>query len=142
MLKLLKDLALALVNATLLLVAACLFLAWQLSLRVDGVAASFAENLQLVAPLRGDVQAMTSEIAGLRGDLAALATRTGEIDSAMLAALETRIDGVQVRLTAAGDRFDQLVQAPEQMIDHVIETGATQFSRAVNDIRSCEKPPS
>ena len=61
MIKTLKDLALALLNATLLLIALCLFLAWLVSSRVDGMLATFASNLELVGPLREDVQAMTAE---------------------------------------------------------------------------------
>ena len=37
MAKTLKDLALALLNATLLLIALCLFLAWQVASKVDGM---------------------------------------------------------------------------------------------------------
>ena len=144
MAKIIKDLALALVNATLVLIAVCLFLAWRLGATVEGMTATFAQHLELLAPLRAEVATMTGEIAGLRGDIAALSSRTAEVSGARIAALEARIDGVSARLDATEGRFDQLVQAPGQMIDRVIETamqtGATEFSRAVNDIRGCRKP--
>jgi septal ring factor EnvC (AmiA/AmiB activator) len=144
MAKIIKDLALALVNATLVLIAICLFLAWRLGATVDGMTATFAENLELLAPLRAEVAAMTDEITGLRGDIAALSSQTAEASDASLQALEARIAEASARLDATQGRFDQLVQAPGQMIDRVIEaamqTGATEFSRAVNDIRGCRKP--
>ena len=62
--KVLKDLALALVNATLILVAVCLFLAWQLSRTVEGLLANAAGQLQVVEPLRARMAETRAELAG------------------------------------------------------------------------------
>ncbi len=144
MAKLFKDLALALLNATLLLVAICLFLAWRLTATVDGMVGTFASNLQVVAPLRQDVQAMTAELAALRADLAALKSQTGEINSAALQTLQARVDKMEARVAQAGDRIDALKRAPRELVDQAIETSmqsaASAFSTAINDIRTCEPP--
>lgn len=141
MAKLLKDLALALVNATLLLAALCLFFAWRLTATVDGMVGTFASNLQVAGPLRQDVQAMTTELAALRTDLAALGSRTGEINSAAMQAVQVRVEKMEARVAQAGDTIDALKAAPGELVDQVIETSmqsaARAFSAAVNDIRAC-----
>ena len=144
MIKTLKHRALALLNATLLLIALGLFLAWLVSSRVDGMLATFASNLELVGPLREDVQAMTAEVAALRADLASLSSQGGEAGSATMRAVQDRIAALDARLTQADARIETLRQAPGELVDRAIErtmtTAASEFARAVNDIRGCGKP--
>lgn len=146
MVKLVKDLVLALLNATLLLVAACLFLAWRLSVTVDGMVGTFASQIEVVGPLREDVQGMTGEIAALRADLAAIATQTGEAGSATLLAVQRRVDGIDARLTETGARLDDLMREPGLLIDRAIDRtiagAADEFAGAVNGIRGCVPPGS
>lgn len=146
MIKLSKDLALALLNATLLLIAVCLFLAWKTSVKVDGMVATFASHLEVVGPLRTDVQDMRGEIAALHSDLAALASQTGEAGSAKLEAVRQRVAGIDSRLSEAGAKIDALVQEPARLVDQIItttmSTAADEFSGAVNHIRGCSPPGS
>jgi hypothetical protein len=95
---LLKELARALLNATLILVALCLLLLWQLSASMERVSSGLAASAQAVAPLRADLQAVSREVAGLRADLAAAPTR-GTLD-ARAAAVTTRLDGIEEKLAA------------------------------------------
>ncbi|MFV0514865.1 MAG: hypothetical protein ACK5MY_14745 [Jhaorihella sp.] len=143
MAKTLKDLALALLNATLLLIALCLFLAWQVASKVDGMIATFASNLEIVAPLREDVQAMTGEVAALRTDLASLSSQGAEAGSATMRAVQNRVAALETQLSQAGARIDALLQAPgalvDQAIDRTMTSAASEFSRAINDIRGCGK---
>lgn len=142
MVKLLKDLALALLNATLLLAAIGLFFAWRVTSTMDGMVATFAGNLEIVTPLREDVQAMTTELAALRNDISALKSQTGEVSSATLRMVEDRVEKMESRVEEARNSIDDLKQAPDQMVDHAIEktmqTAADEFSRAINDIRNCQ----
>ncbi|WP_419739871.1 hypothetical protein [Ruegeria sp.] len=70
MAKTLKDLLLALLNATLILVALCLFLGWKLASTVEDVTSGLSEKLQVVAPLRDEAQGIREQLSGLRSDLA------------------------------------------------------------------------
>lgn len=142
----LKNLALALLNATLILVALCLFLAWKISQTVDGVAQNFASSLQIVTPLREDVGAMTSELAALRADLATIRDQTGEARSQAMGAVQDRMSAIDARLSDASARLAALQDAPRELLDQSVErtmaAAADEFSRAVNDIRGCTAPAS
>ncbi|MFT7596253.1 MAG: hypothetical protein ACI8R4_003588, partial [Paracoccaceae bacterium] len=87
----LKKLGLALINATLILIVLCLFLAWKVTSRVDDLASNFAQNLNTVAPLREDIQGATSEMAALRSDLATLKAQSGDVSSATLQRIQDRM---------------------------------------------------
>ena len=134
MAKTLKDLALALLNATLILVALCLFLAWQVVSTARDVTDRLGEELAGMAPLRGAVLEVRDEVAGLRQDLAAL--RDGD-SPALPEEIQARLDGLEGRLDGAAERLEALSGAPERLIDHTIETAADAAASRVMDIRGC-----
>ena len=82
--KTLKDLFLALLNATLILVALCLFLFLMAANKANSLTETFAEHLQIVGPLQESVQTTGTEIAALRSDLAELKNQSGEVSSATM----------------------------------------------------------
>lgn len=139
MAKTLKDLALALLNATLILVAVCLFLGWKLSSTVNGVLTDFASNIQIVGPMRDDVQTMTAEVSALRGDLASL--KSGEYSPEILSRVQTRMDHVEARMDKMGQRLGDLTALPQTMLDQSIEKLGNEAAHAVNDIRGCVPRP-
>lgn len=136
----LKNLGLALINATLILIALCLFLAWMITGRIDSLASTFAQNLNIVAPLREDIQGATAEMAALRSDLAAIKTQSGDISSATLQRLQERVEQTQSKLDMAQQSVSKLTQAPARLIDHAIETAADEFAERVTAIRGCVPP--
>lgn len=143
-LRALRDLALALVNATLILIALCLFLALRLVDRVDGITETFAANLVSVDPLRRDVGQMTDEIAGLRADLAAVRTQTGELTSESARALAERLDAFEARLNEVRDRTDTVKSRietaefnPEAMLERAIETAVAEFTAQAGQLAGC-----
>ena len=140
MLTTLKNLGLAMINATLILIVLCLFLTWKITNRVDNLASNFAQNLNIVAPLREDLQGATKELAALRSDLAALKTQSGDVSSATLQRLQDRMSQTQGKLETAQQSVRDLTQAPAQLIDHAIETAADEFAQRAKDIRGCVPP--
>lgn len=132
-----RNLFLALLNATLLLLALCLFLALQLSHKTEDIAASFASNLVTLAPLRDEVGAMTAELSGLRGDLQTLRedgrTMTGETADR----LDARLDRIGTRLDSAVARIDAVQTAPSQLLDQAIDRVAGQIKQSVGEFGSC-----
>lgn len=135
MLKTLKDLVLALLNATLILIALCLFLGWKVSSTIDTMLMDFVRQVEIVGPMRSDVQDMTDEIRGLRSDLAGLAA--GVSDPQLLDRVQTRLSQVDGRVAAMGDRLDALLGLPEQMLDQSIEKLGLQAAHTINNIRGC-----
>lgn len=141
MMKTLKNLALALLNATLILIALCLFLAWKVTDKVDDLAGNFAQNLSVVTPLREDIQGVTDELAALRKDLAGLAAQTDTINSAALQRIQGKVEQAEAKLTTAQQSIRNLTQAPTRLIDYAIETAADEFAKRATEIRGCGVPP-
>lgn len=137
MTKTLKDLALALLNATLILIALCLFLAWQTTAAVDAVTENFALTLQRVTPLRDEVKATREEVIGLRQDIANLKSSGSEFNSAAAQGILNRLTVIEAKVEAAQKNITSLADAPEQLIDYSIETAADQVARSISDIRGC-----
>lgn len=136
----LKKLGLALINATLILIVLCLFLAWKVTSRVDDLASNFAQNLNTVAPLREDIQGATSEMAALRSDLATLKAQSGDVSSATLQRFQDRMAQTQAKLDTSQRAVGKLTEAPSRLIDHAIETAADEFAQRFTDIRGCVPP--
>ncbi|MFC3614932.1 hypothetical protein ACFORG_14270 [Lutimaribacter marinistellae] len=138
--KVIKDLLLALLNATLILVAVCLFLGWKLMSTVDGVVATAASNLELLRPLREEVGGMRDDVQGLRQDLAALVEGADGLSSAAAQRLSARAEALEARLDAVGTRLSDTLGSPEELIDHTIETAADRAARSIADLRGCTLP--
>lgn len=137
MIKTLKSLALALLNATLILVALCLFLAWKVASTVDGLTATFTQNLEVVTPLKDEIGAVKQEIAATRDTLKTIDPGESLANIQLLEQVQTRLDKLDQRMASAGAAITDLKQAPARLLDHAIEESAAKFGAAVNDIRRC-----
>lgn len=142
MTKNIKDLALALVNATLILVIVALFLTLKVVNKADDLTATFAQNLVQIQPLRDEVVAMSQEIAGLRADLNTVVTGTDTLNGAAAQRLETRATALQTRLDDMQASMAKLSNAPYDIVDHAINSAADATADRVNDIRGCVPPQS
>ena len=140
MLNTLKNLFLALLNATLILIAVSLFLLWKVTQTADAIVTNFAQELAIVAPLRDDLQAATAELAALRGDLQTLGDGAGGINPAALQQLQLRVDVLGSDIADARQSVQELAQAPALLVDHAIETASREFSRRAMEIRGCAAP--
>ncbi|MEX0286960.1 MAG: hypothetical protein AB3N23_20340 [Paracoccaceae bacterium] len=125
--KTIKDLLLALVNATLILIALCLFLGLQVVNRANDITATFASNLVKLEPVKAEVAGVREEVAGLRADLQTLQAGSGELSSAALAGLETRLDAVSGRLDGMQATVQEVKSLPYDLTDHAIEKAAQEF---------------
>jgi len=137
MTKTLKDLALALLNATLILIALCLFLAWRTATAVDAMTENFALTLQRVTPLRDEVSATRDELTALRQDVAALKAGGSELSSAAAQRLMNRLNVIDTQIDVAQRKITNLVDAPEKLIDYTLETAADKAARSISDIKGC-----
>lgn len=135
--KTLKDLLLALLNATLILVALCLFLLLMLANRANSLTESFAQHLQIVAPLQERVQSTGAEIAALRTDLAEIKDQSGDISSATMTRIQDRIEAMESRLAEMQSSMAELRTAPERLLDQAIEKAGDQAVVSITRIRGC-----
>lgn len=144
----LRDLALALVNATLILVAACLFLAWQTAATVERVGVRMAEaateQVARLDPLVDEIAMARSEIAGLRADLAELShraedggARVGETLGERLAEAEARLDAVSGDVAGA---LDAVAADPGLLVDRAVAAGVDRAGLWAAGLRGCTLP--
>ncbi|MGV6803738.1 MAG: hypothetical protein ACWA49_05985 [Ruegeria sp.] len=139
MAKTLKDLLLALLNATLILVALCLFLGWKLAQSVENIQDNFRESLHIVQPLRDQAQGIREDLGGLRTELSGLRNRGDddpETRQKLLLAL-TRLDQVQSKLESTQSRMKELADSPHLLIDYAINTAVDATTQRLIEIRGC-----
>jgi cell division protein FtsB len=125
-----RGLLLALLNATLILAALCLWLAWGALSSAERVAAQINEAAETVLPLRAEIVTLTGEIAATRAELATLRTE-GAGDRA---ALEQRIAGVEAELTRLTTAVTALGADPEALIDRAVTSAFDGLGATVADV--------
>lgn len=135
--KTLKDLFLALLNATLILVALCLFLLLMVVNKANSLTETFAEHLQIVAPLQESVQTTGAEIAALRADLAELKDQSGDVSSATMTRIQGRMETMEARLNDMQGSLEDLRGAPERLLNQAIEKAGDQAVNTATRIRGC-----
>ena len=115
----LGTLALALLNASLLLAALCLWLAWGALSSAERVSLQIRQAADTVTPLRADIAGLTREIGAARADLAALNSR-GTGDASGIRALEERLTGLEAELRGLTNAVTALGADPEALIDRAV----------------------
>ena len=142
MAKTLKDLVLALLNATLILLALCLFLAWMVFDRANQVADTFADAVQVVTPLRTQTQEIVAQLEGLRGDLDALDKDTSVENVRQLAEIRSELATLNTQLNEVHKRIDDLSDKPSQLLDQTITATADAVAVRLTALRGCVPAPS
>lgn len=124
------NLVLALLNATLILAAICLWLAWGALSAAERVSGQIEEAAQTVLPLRTEIVSLTEEIAATRSELADLRSE-GAADRAALA---ERIAGVEAELARLTEAVAELGADPEALIDRAVTSAFDGLGETVADI--------
>lgn len=133
----LGNLLLALLNATLILAALCLWLAWGALSAAERVSEQIGTAAQTVLPLRAEIVGLTEEVAAARADLAAhRASEAADTAEAMasMARIETRL----AELTAS---VGALAADPETLIDRAVTAAFDGLGETVADILSGLRGP-
>ncbi len=120
------GLFLALLNATLVLAALCLWFAWGALSAADRVSGQINEAAQTVLPLRGEIATLTAEIAAARADLAALPPGGTEA-----AALQARLAGIEMRMAELSASVSTLTADPDALIDRAVSLAFTGLGDAM-----------
>jgi DNA anti-recombination protein RmuC len=138
--KTLKDLLIAMINATLSLVAICLFFLWRLSGTAERVVASFAQNLQIVQPLETKVDGLRSQVANLRADLAEISLDSSAVTAQAAERLQTRANALQLELEGINNSLARLADTPETLMQTALDDVATRISGRIGAVASCYAP--
>lgn len=133
----LKNLALALLNATVLLVALCLFLALLIMNSAERVSDTFSEAVSALTPVRTEVSDINEALQGLRSDVQSLAQRPGAISDDQASALTAQIETVNARLDAVNAQLGQLGEVPDQVVTTAIDYIADRVSDGISAYRNC-----
>lgn len=137
MTKVIKDLLLSLLNATLILAAICLLLFWKVSTTSKEVIGEFAGVQNIVMPLREDLRDLSQEVRDMRATLAAAEWIAPGDQPAALAQLDQRMLALDTRMEVAQSRLTTLANMPGQMMDRAIETGVDRAMLRIGALKGC-----
>ncbi len=140
--KVIKDLLIAMINATLILVALCLFLLWQISGTAERVVAEFAQNLQVVKPMEERIANLQSEVSGLRSDLASLSVDSAVLSLPAREALQTRADNLQTQLEGINSSLRTLAATPDRLMTEGLDQLSARASAGLGKLAACHLPES
>lgn len=124
----LGNLALALLNATLILFALCLWLAWSLTSKVEHVTANMAEVTGAILPVRSELRDLTTQIGGAREGLAGL--RDGDGPGLQVCTeLEGGLAQVEARLAELNTTLQQIEAGVGPAVEEAVGTAFGDFGR-------------
>ena len=138
----LRNLGLALLNATLILIALCLWLGWELASSVTTITSDFAASLVSIDPVREEIRELTGELAALRADIATAQNATGEFRSQAIQTALDKIGALDEHFTAIGDQLQTIVSQPEVLVNHAIDRATEEMKEGIADMRGCTRPQS
>ncbi|WP_122076003.1 hypothetical protein [Pseudophaeobacter sp. EL27] len=118
------DLFKALLNATLLLLALCLFLGWQFFTSARDVTDRLGEIGTRFAPIHNQLQSMTEELSALNQAL----TDTAAPDSAEM---RFRLTRLEEQLSGLKEETHALSQLPAQVVGTAVEAAVQEISAEI-----------
>ena len=136
MIKAFWDLVKAMINATLLLVALCLFLGWQLFSSVGRLTDQLADTRESLAPIHQELRDLRADLGQVKAAIASVETNPPETDNPgtfdpelldKLDALDQRIADTQLILTAKLDSMDQTAIAAAETFAASLVRGIAQL---------------
>ena len=141
----LGQLALALLNATLLLIVAALVLSWQLADKVEDVAettiAAATEQVERLTPVTDQATSLRGQLAELRADVAKLENLDGSEATASAQAILAKLDDLEgsiLEMNATLEPFvEQITAEPGALVDRAVETGFAEAGTWIATLRDC-----
>lgn len=127
----LGNLLLALLNATLILLALCLWLGWGAFSAAERVSSQVQASADAILPMRAEIRELTAEIAAARSAIQDLRGQAGD-HSAALAEFEERITKAETRIQRIADRARSLEIQPDILMERAIETMFGEIARIVS----------
>lgn len=132
-----RALLIALFNATLILSALCLWLAWNVVSTAQGVAEEVSRTAETVLPLRAEVRDLSAEVAGLREELAAARAQAETTANDRMEALSDALGGVEARMSDIAGTIDVLRDRPETVMAPAISGVFDRLERIAIRVAGC-----
>ena len=142
------QLALALVDATLLLVVAALFLGWSLAQKVERISevtiASATQQIAAISPVADQVAGLKEDLGLLRADVADLRlTEDGKIEQTA-SRIITKLDALEVELSdvnaTLAPTFKAMSTDPGIVVDRAVTTSLAEVGAWITSLSSCHAP--
>lgn len=127
MLATLKNLLLALINATLILVALCLWLGVSLTDNLRSLTDLVDRGLEAVAPIREDMAGTRAELAGLRETVAEIRATPGELAGEELSQVVEVLERIDGRLADMQAQVTELADLPEEVVQTAVGAVADEI---------------
>ena len=131
------NLFLAFLNATLILLAVCLWFGWRLADTVQGISTEVTRAVAEATPIRDDLRGLTDEVSALRADLSSLRDSSDGFSSFTFARYEQKLDDFGGRLSELGQRMESALSDPDALIETAISATADELTGFVIEMRHC-----
>ena len=135
--KTLKDLFLAMLNATLILVAVVLLLLVLLLTRANSLSEAFAQSLAALEPLEAGIETINSEVSEMRADIVALKPQSQGIMSTKLEELEAELTNIETHLADIKVSMSTLAETPDRLLDDAVASAADYAVGGAARLRGC-----
>ena len=142
------QLALALLNATLILVVLALFLALSLAQTVDGVAekaiTTATQQIAVLSPLADRVSGVEDKLDELRSDMTKLQliedTKVTDAAETILGKLDVLEGEISEVKTALAPAIETAATEPGVLIDRAVQTGVAEAGNLITTMSGCIAP--
>lgn len=139
--KALKNLLLALLNATIMLILLCLIFAYltvrQINGLTDTMTTAFAENLITIEPVKDQLVQLNTGVESLQSDLQEIRVSSGAVRDEKLEALQIRLDTMAANSTDLRNRMRQIVEEPEVIVENAVSTAVGELTKTLVSLRGC-----
>lgn len=131
------NLLLALLNATLILVALCLFLGWQLAEEVSAVTDHVGQKMTKVEDLGNEVSSMSAEMAALRAELSKQSVQADPMTLQKMTELSAKLDRIDQGMADTKGRVDAFLEEPNALVDRAVDRTTANIKEIVADFSDC-----
>lgn len=135
--KTLKDLFLAMLNATLILVIVILLLLFALFSKANALSETFANSLVALEPLKTGIDTVNSEVDKMKAEVIALKQQSQGISLTKLEKLEAEIGRIEAHLSDINASVSTLAATPERLWDDAVASAADGAVRSAERLRGC-----
>ncbi|MEO9573635.1 MAG: hypothetical protein ABJ263_13025 [Tateyamaria sp.] len=128
---------LAMLNATLILVAVILLLLVLLLTKANSLSETFAQSLVAIKPLEAGIETINSEISKIKSDVVALKQQSQGISFTRLQELDAGIGKIESHLSDINSSMSTLAQTPERLLDDAVAVAAEKAVEGAERLRGC-----
>ncbi|AXI47345.1 hypothetical protein C1J03_15810 [Sulfitobacter sp. SK012] len=135
--KTLKDLFLAMLNATLILVVVALLLLVLLLTKANSLSETFAQSLVSLEPLEAGIETINSEASKMKAEIALLKQQSQGISFTKLDELEAKLGSIETHLAEIKGSMSTLAETPDRLVNTAVASAADYAVGGAARLRGC-----